>query len=176
MILLAEGLASAGDSAEKNAKRLARWQVQHCKNCTRRLPEPKRLSKSLPDMPSSITWERTCCWVSTARGLGIAIKSQTKQETLMKMISAGAGLGVGVKDYRVIFVFENDKALSQFLNSGWSVSAQTDCRSQSWRQRRSFLGSSRSCPRRLGLSDNQEWSRPPVDAAGYEVLQGRRPQ
>ena len=27
----------------------------------------------------------------------------------MKMISAGAGLGVGVKDYRVIFVFENNK-------------------------------------------------------------------
>ena len=42
------------------------------------------------------------------------------------MISAGAGLGVGVKDYRVIFVFENDKALSQFLDSGWSGSAQTD--------------------------------------------------
>ena len=29
----------------------------------------------------------------------------------MKMVSAGGGLGVGVKDYRVIFVFENDKAL-----------------------------------------------------------------
>jgi lipid-binding SYLF domain-containing protein len=28
----------------------------------------------------------------------------------MKMTSAGAGLGLGVKGYRVIFVFENDKA------------------------------------------------------------------
>ncbi|HVN79900.1 MAG TPA: hypothetical protein VMW38_12950 [Terriglobia bacterium] len=45
--------------------------------------------------------------LSTARGAGIAIDSKTKQETFMKMISAGAGLGVGVKDYRVIFVFEN---------------------------------------------------------------------
>ena len=27
----------------------------------------------------------------------------------MKMVSAGAGLGVGVKDYRVIFVFETDR-------------------------------------------------------------------
>ena len=44
----------------------------------------------------------------------------------MKMVSAGGGLGVGVKDYRVIFVFENDKALAQFLDSGWSGSAQTD--------------------------------------------------
>ncbi len=44
----------------------------------------------------------------------------------MKMISAGAGLGVGVKDYRVIFVFENDKAFSRCLDSGWSGSGQAD--------------------------------------------------
>jgi lipid-binding SYLF domain-containing protein len=44
----------------------------------------------------------------------------------MKMASVGAGLGVGVKDYRVIFVFQNDKAFSTFLSSGWSGSGQTD--------------------------------------------------
>src|SRR5262252_4289808 len=33
--------------------------------------------------------------VSTARGAGIAVDSKTKQETFMKMISAGAGLGIG---------------------------------------------------------------------------------
>src|SRR6516164_11673000 len=64
--------------------------------------------------------------VSTASGAGIAVNSSTKQETYMKMISAGAGLGMGVKDYRVIFVFENSGALSRFLDSGWSGSAQTD--------------------------------------------------
>ena len=52
--------------------------------------------------------------LSTARGAGIAVNTRTKQETFMKMVSAGAGLGMGVKDYRVIFVFENDKALAQF--------------------------------------------------------------
>jgi len=64
--------------------------------------------------------------LSTARGAGIAVDSKTKQETFMKMISAGAGLGVGVKDYRVIFRFENNKALAHFLDSGWSGSAQAD--------------------------------------------------
>ena len=64
--------------------------------------------------------------LSTAHGVGIAVDSKTKQETFMKMISAGAGLGMGAKDYRVIFVFENEKALGQFLNSGWAADAQTD--------------------------------------------------
>src|SRR6476620_12270758 len=64
--------------------------------------------------------------LSTGRGSGIAVDSGSKKETFMKMISAGAGLGVGVKDYRVIFVFQTDKALAQFLDSGWSASAQSD--------------------------------------------------
>src|SRR5206468_3948913 len=64
--------------------------------------------------------------VSTGRGAGMAVDTGSKKETFMKMISAGAGLGVGVKDYRVIFVFQNDKALAQFLDSGWAASAQTD--------------------------------------------------
>ena len=33
--------------------------------------------------------------VSTARGSGMAVNSKTKQDTFMKMISAGAGLGSG---------------------------------------------------------------------------------
>ena len=64
--------------------------------------------------------------VSTASGAGLAVNSKTKQETFMKMISAGAGLGVGVKDFRVIFAFGTEKAFQQFLNSGWSGSGQAD--------------------------------------------------
>jgi len=64
--------------------------------------------------------------LSTARGAGVAVNSKTKKDTFMKMLSAGAGLGIGVKDYRVVFVFETEKALAQFLDSGWSGSGQAD--------------------------------------------------
>jgi lipid-binding SYLF domain-containing protein len=64
--------------------------------------------------------------LSTARGAGVAFNSTTKQETFMKMVSAGGGLGVGVKDYRVVFAFETEQALKNFLNSGWSGSGQAD--------------------------------------------------
>ena len=49
--------------------------------------------------------------LSTARGAGVAVNTESKQETFMKMVSAGGGLGVGVKDYRVIFVSENLKTI-----------------------------------------------------------------
>ena len=41
-------------------------------------------------------------------------------------VGTGGGLGIGVKDYNVVFVFENEKALAQFLDSGWSGSGQAD--------------------------------------------------
>lgn len=63
--------------------------------------------------------------VSTASGAGCAI-NKSNQKTYMKMVSAGAGLGVGVKDFRVIFVFTTADAFNNFLTSGWSGSAQTD--------------------------------------------------
>ena len=93
--------------------------------------------------------------LSTARGSGIAVNNKTKQETFMKMASAGAGLGVGVKDYRVIFVFADDKALTQFLDSGWSGSAQTDAAGRAGRERRRLLGSSRDRSGSVRLRDHE---------------------
>ena len=65
-------------------------------------------------------------FVSTAGGSGVAVNSRTSQETFMKMTSAGAGLGLGVQDCRVVFRFETPRALSQFVNSGWDSSGQAD--------------------------------------------------
>jgi lipid-binding SYLF domain-containing protein len=84
--------------------------------------------------------------LSTARGAGIAVNSKTKQETFMKMVSAGAGLGIGVKDYRVIFVFENEEALSTFLNSGWSASAQGDAAAKAKESGAAYSGAVEAVP------------------------------
>ena len=78
--------------------------------------------------------------LSTARGSGIAVNRKSKKETFMKMVSAGAGIGLGVKDYRVIFVFENDQALARFLDSGWSGSAQTDAAAKAGKSGAAYSG------------------------------------
>jgi lipid-binding SYLF domain-containing protein len=84
--------------------------------------------------------------VSTARGSGLAVNSKTKQDTFMKMISAGAGLGVGVKDYRVVFVFENQNALQHFLDSGWEGSAQADAAAKTRKEGEAYSGASEVAP------------------------------
>ena len=78
--------------------------------------------------------------LSTASGSGLAINSKTRKETFMKMVSAGAGLGMGVKDYRVIFLFGNETAFNRFLNSGWSGSAQTDAAAKAGKSGGAYSG------------------------------------
>jgi hypothetical protein len=44
----------------------------------------------------------------------------------LKMASVGGGLGMGVRDYNAVFVFEKEKALAPFLDSRSSGSGQGD--------------------------------------------------
>lgn len=61
----------------------------------------------------------------SGNGKGVAINNQTKAETFMKMFEIQAGLGMGVKKFRVIFVFDNEKAFNGFVNSGWEFGGQS---------------------------------------------------
>jgi lipid-binding SYLF domain-containing protein len=58
------------------------------------------------------------------KGQGIAFDNRTKKVTYMKMLEVQAGLGMGVKKFRTIFVFETKGAMAQFVNSGWEFGGQ----------------------------------------------------
>ena len=61
----------------------------------------------------------------TGNGKGVAINNRTKHETYMKMVELQAGLGVGVDKFRVVFVFDNQRAFDSFVNSGWEFGGQS---------------------------------------------------
>ena len=125
LILLATGLARA-DSPEEKRQKTRKMAAETLQELYKKEPTAQRAIQKSAGYAVFNNTGTNILLVSTARGAGIAINSGSKQETFMKMVSAGAGLGVGVKNYRVIFVFENNDALSHFLDSGWSGTAQTD--------------------------------------------------
>jgi lipid-binding SYLF domain-containing protein len=44
----------------------------------------------------------------------------------MKMKQVGAGPGLGVKDYQVVFVFKNAATMNKFMEAGWSFTGEAD--------------------------------------------------
>jgi lipid-binding SYLF domain-containing protein len=58
-------------------------------------------------------------------GKGVVFDRKSKRETFMKMIEAQAGLGLGIKKFRLVWVFEQHKDVTKFVNSGWEFGGQT---------------------------------------------------
>ncbi|MGI9246394.1 MAG: YSC84-related protein, partial [Steroidobacteraceae bacterium] len=57
-------------------------------------------------------------------GKGMAVDNASKAVTYMKMAEVQAGLGMGVKKFQLVWVFETREALDRFVNSGWELGAQ----------------------------------------------------
>ena len=57
-------------------------------------------------------------------GRGIVVDNKTKKETFMRMAEVQAGLGFGVKNFRLVWVFDKKADLDRFINSGWELGAQ----------------------------------------------------
>lgn len=61
--------------------------------------------------------------VSAGNGYGVVRDNRTGKDTYMRMAEVGAGLGLGIKDFRAVFVFNDEKTLRQFIDSGWDFGA-----------------------------------------------------
>lgn len=61
--------------------------------------------------------------IKTGFGSGVAVNKINNSRTYMKMASAGANIGGGVKFMQVIFIFPTETVLNNFINKGWSADA-----------------------------------------------------
>lgn len=65
-------------------------------------------------------------FASIAAGRGVARDNKSGKDIYMKMGSAGVGLGLGIKDFRGVFIFKTKKAFDDFVNDGWEGGAHAD--------------------------------------------------
>ena len=144
--LLASCLSSAKDSPDQKREKARKMAAQTLQDLYKLQPSSQTAIEKSAGYAVFNNMGTNLLLLSTARGAGIAVNSKTKQETFMKMISLGGGLGLGVKGYRVIFVFENDNALLHFLDSGWSGSAQADAAAKAGEKGGAYSGAMEVAP------------------------------
>lgn len=138
--LLSAIAVNAGDDNDKKREKSRKMAAQTLEELYKLQPTSKDAIQKAAGYAVFNNMGANLLLLSTARGAGIAINNGSKQETFMKMISAGGGLGIGVKDYRVVFVFEKVDALNRFLNSGWSGSAQADAAAKAGKSGGAYSG------------------------------------
>ena len=64
--------------------------------------------------------------LATGNGFGVATDNRTGKNTYMKMVEAGGGLGMGIKTYRAVYVFNSREAFDKFLSGNWQVGGDAD--------------------------------------------------
>ena len=73
-------------------------------------------------------------------GKGLLFDKKNNKEIFMKMIEAQAGLGIGIKKFSVIFVFDKYKDVDEFVNSGWEFGGQASAAAKMGEEGSSYQG------------------------------------
>jgi lipid-binding SYLF domain-containing protein len=65
-------------------------------------------------------------FASFGGGHGVVKDNKTGKHTYMKMGEVGIGLGLGIKDFRAIFIFHDHNTMNKFIESGWEFGGHAD--------------------------------------------------
>ncbi|MCF7980800.1 MAG: hypothetical protein K9K86_02375 [Pseudomonadales bacterium] len=63
---------------------------------------------------------------SFSGGYGVVKNNNTGKHTYMNMGEVGVGPGIGVKDFRIVFVFHKEDSMQRFIEQGWVFGGQAD--------------------------------------------------
>lgn len=79
-------------------------------------------------------------------GEGLAVETATKKETFMRMAEVQVGLGMGVKKFSLVWVFDSKEAFDNFVNKGWELGGQASAAAKAGDQGGSLQGAMSIAP------------------------------
>ncbi len=115
-------LASADDKRQK----VTSMHNKTLQNLYKVKPQTSSLIENAPGYAVFSDANVNLIFASFSGGYGVVTDNSTNQKTYMKMGEAGVGLGLGIKDFRSIFIFHNKATMDKFINDGWQFGAHAD--------------------------------------------------
>jgi len=84
-------------------------------------PETRSLVKNAAGYAVFNNINTQLLWFGTGNGFGVVVDNRTGKNTYMNMAEAGVGIGIAIKDFREVIVFNSREKLNKFVSSGWNV-------------------------------------------------------
>ncbi len=156
------------------ARRCGRWRRTRSPRSTRSRPAPAAPSKRSAGYAVFSTFGVKLFFAGGTTGKGMVVNHRTGRQTFMKMLQVQGGLGFGVNQNRLIFVFANEQALQELHQPGLGVRRPGQPVGHGGWPGRHVQRRGRRVARRVPLPADAD--RPCGHAYGrrHEVLQGRR--
>jgi len=115
-----------GDSTAEKKANIRKQREAMLAELYRLKPEMKQRLKKAGGYATFSQKDVNLFLLATANGYGVVVNNKARSETFMQMASLGGGVGLGVKDVRVIFVFNDARAMKQFVEQGWQFGGKAD--------------------------------------------------
>ena len=127
LALLAAGCTTTGGGtpAEKRVA-IQKMRSEALAELYRQKPDVRAQLSSAPGYAVFSNANVNVILASFGGGFGVVENNRDGSSTYMKMGEVGVGLGMGVKDFRLVFVFHTDAAMKHFVDKGWALGAQAD--------------------------------------------------
>ena len=127
--LIALAVAAAPAFADKSDKKRAKIMSMRDKTLTELFESRPQAKAEIDDAVGYAVFSNVgvnVIFLSAGGGSGVAHDNRSGQNTYMKMATAGVGIGLGIKDFRAVFVFHTEEGFDSFVDKGWDFSGQAD--------------------------------------------------
>lgn len=135
--LIAGGCATTeGDTVQEKRSFVMETHDDTLQELYRQRPEAEEKIQNAPGYGVFSTIDTNLLLLATGGGYGVIVDNETGERTYMRMGEVGVGPGVGIKDLRLVLVFNDDDVMYDFKESGWRFGGSADATAQSGEQGR----------------------------------------
>jgi lipid-binding SYLF domain-containing protein len=125
-VLVSACATTSGSTTAEKRQAVQTMRQEVLSNLYRIKPAARSLVQSSPGYAVFSNANVNIIFASFGGGYGLVRDNKAGRDVYMKMGEVGIGLGLGVKDFRAVFVFHDRATMERFIGSGWEFGAHAD--------------------------------------------------
>ncbi len=126
VLSLSACLSPSGDTSEQKREVIQRMHDETLADLYRQRPTAEDIVNKAAGYAVFSNVNAQFFFLGGGGGYGVVVNYDKTQKTYMRMAQVDLGLGIGVQDIRVVFVFHSARAMNSFIDIGWEFGGQAD--------------------------------------------------
>tara|TARA_R110002126_G_scaffold1402_13_gene8032 strand:- start:11299 stop:11883 length:585 start_codon:yes stop_codon:yes gene_type:complete len=131
LLLVASACTAPGSNPSQKRSSIESMATETLQELYRRHPEARARVQASEGYAVFTNKQVSVLFVGGGGGYGVARDQKRRTTTYMRMGEGSVGIGLGLKDFRAVFVFDDRELFDEFLVHGWDVGGEADAAAKS---------------------------------------------
>jgi lipid-binding SYLF domain-containing protein len=129
--LLLAACGPRGESPEQKRKVVRDMRAETLEDLFELRPDVRSRVERAAGYGAFTNIETKVMFVGGGTGYGVIVDNRSGKETFMRMAKLQGGLGLGIQDFRAVFVFNDRATMAKFIEEGWQFGGGGDISAKS---------------------------------------------